>query len=287
MQAPIQVEAYATAMAYDVSTTEIDLVTDDGLMNCHVSTPDRDGLHRAIIVYMPASGIRSELVDIAARIASAGYLTVLPNSFYRLARRVDIDANRLGDDDYLPVRQFMMELAGNITNARIIHDTGVILDWLDSQDGIESSMVGGVGYCMGGRLVMAAAGAFPGRMAAAASFYGSGIVTDETDSPHHKLGSFEGELYFGLADNDIYVSDDEMDALKAHMATIEVEHTFELYPDTEHGFIFPERYCFSAEAAELHYQRVSELFGRRLQRSRHVHGIATVGGKDADDSSYR
>jgi carboxymethylenebutenolidase len=253
-------------MAYDVSISEIDLVTDDGLMNCHVITPEREGNHRAVIVYMPASGIRSELVDIAARIASAGFVTVLPNSFYRLARHVDIDANRLGDDDYVPVQQFMMELAGNITNARIIHDTKVILNWLDQQDNIDSSAVGGVGYCMGGRLVMAAAGAFPDQMAAAASFYGSGIVTDEADSPHHKLGSFEGELYFGLADNDIYVSDDEMDALKAHMATIDVSHTFELYPGTEHGFIFAERYCFSAEGAELHYQRVADLFDRCLQR---------------------
>ncbi|MGY9084274.1 MAG: dienelactone hydrolase family protein [Acidimicrobiales bacterium] len=252
-------------MTYDVSISEIDLITEDGLMNCHVITPDMEGKHRAVIVYMPASGIRSELVDIAARVASAGFVAVLPNSYYRLARQVDIDANRLGDEDYLPVRQFMMELAGNITNARIIHDTRIILDWLDQQDSIESSTVGGVGYCMGGRLVMAAAGAFPDQIAAAASFYGSGIVTNEPDSPHHKLGSFGGELYFGLADNDIYVSDDEMDALKAHMASIDVQHTIELYPGTEHGFIFPERYCFSPEGAELHYQRLADLLDRRLQ----------------------
>ena len=174
-------------MTYATTITEIDLQTDDGIMNCHVITPDRPGPQRAVIVYMPASGIRAELVSIAARIASSGYVAVLPNSFYRLARHVDINANRLGDDDYLPVRQFMMELADNITNARIIHDTGVILDWLDTQESIDSSIVGGVGYCMGGRLVMAAAGAYPDRMIATASLYGSGIVTDESDSPHLKL----------------------------------------------------------------------------------------------------
>jgi carboxymethylenebutenolidase len=249
---------------YATTVEEIDLKTNDGIMNCHVIRPDREGPHRAVIVYMPASGIRSELVDIAARIASAGFVAVLPNSFYRLARYVDIDANRLGDDDYLPVREFMMHLAGNITNARIIHDTGVILDWLDSQPTIDSSVVGGVGYCMGGRLVMAAAGAFPDRMIAAASLYGSGIVTNEPDSPHLSLSKFPGELYFGLADNDIYVSDEEMDALKAHMATLDVNYTVELYPGTEHGFVFAERYCFSPEGAETHYQRLAELFNRTL-----------------------
>ncbi len=249
---------------YGTSVTEIDLETDDGLMNCHVVTPDRPGPHRAVIVYMPASGIRAELVGIAARIASAGYVTVLPNSFYRLARVVDIDANRLGDDDYLPVRNFMMELADNITNARIIHDSGVILDWLDSEEDVDASIVGGVGYCMGGRLVMAAAGAYPDRMVAAASLYGSGIVTDAPDSPHHKLKDVTGELYFGLASDDIYVTDEEMDAVRAHMATIDVTHTVELYPNTEHGFVFPERYCFSPSGAELHYERLADLFSRQL-----------------------
>lgn len=253
-----------TASTYATTTTEIDLLTDDGTMNCHVITPDRPGPLRAVIVYMPASGIRDELVGIAARIASSGYVAVLPNSFYRLARHVDIDANRLGDDDYLPVRQFMLELADNITNARIIHDTGVILDWLDTQDGIASDIVGGVGYCMGGRLVMAAATAYPDRMAAAASLYGSGIVTDQPDSPHLKLHEVTGELYFGLASDDIYVSDDEMNALRTHMATIDVTHTIELYKNTEHGFVFPERYCFSPQGSDRHYERLADLFARNL-----------------------
>ena len=246
------------------TVVEIDLASADGTMNCHVITPERDGTLRAVIVYMPASGIRSELVGIAERIASMGYVVVLPNSFYRLARQVDIDANRLGDDDYLPVREFMMGLAANITNARIIADTGVILEWLIGHDGIDAGTVGGVGYCMGGRLVMASAGAFPDRFAAAASLYGAGIVTDEDDSPHLRLNDVTGELYFGIAENEIYVSAEETAALKAHLPKIDVRHTVETYPGTEHGFVFGERYCFSPEGAELHYQRLADLFARTL-----------------------
>ncbi|WP_420436054.1 dienelactone hydrolase family protein [Candidatus Poriferisodalis sp.] len=249
---------------YTTTVAEVDLTTADGTMNCHVITPGRDGQLRAVIVYMPASGIRPELVDIAGRIAAMGYAVVLPNSFYRLARHVDIDANRLGDDDYLPVREFMMGLAGNITNPRIIADTGVMLDWLESREGIDADQVGGVGYCMGGRLVMAAASAYPDRFAAAASLYGAGIVTDEDDSPHHRLADVSGELYFGIAENDIYVSDEETAALKAHLPTTGVRHTVETYPGTEHGFVFPERYCFSPEGAELHYERLADLFARNL-----------------------
>lgn len=251
--------------SYRTKVAEIDLSTPDGTMGCHVITPERAGPLRAVIVYMPASGIRSELVGIASRIAAMGHATVLPNSFYRLARHVDIDANRLGDDDYLPVREFMMSLADNITNPRIIADTGAILDWLDAQDGIDARTVGGVGYCMGGRLVMASVGAYPERFAAAASLYGAGIVTNDDDSPHLRFGAVGGELYFGLAENDIYVSTEETTALREYLPTIDVRYSVETYPGTEHGFVFPERYCFSPEGAELHYERVADLFARNLR----------------------
>lgn len=79
-----------------------------------------------------------------------------------------------------------------------------------------------------------------------------------------KLGDVSGELYFGVAENDIYVSEEETAALKAHLPTIDVQHTVETYPGTEHGFVFPERYCFSPEGAELHYERLADLFDRNL-----------------------
>jgi dienelactone hydrolase len=53
-------------------------------------------------------------------------------------------------------------------------------------------------------------------------------------------------------------------AMKAHMATLDVNYPVELCPGTEHGFVFPERYCFSSEGAETHYERLAELFNRTL-----------------------
>ncbi len=245
--------------------SEATVATADGVMTVHVAHPDGPGPFPAVIVYMPASGIRDELIEIAARIASAGFFTVLPNLYYRLAATVDIDANRLGTEEYAPVADYMIALSQNLTNERVIADTGAIIDFVDAQPLAEPGALGGVGYCMGGRLVMAAAGAFPERMKAAASMYGAGIVTDGDDSPHHHLDRVDGELYFGLAENDIYVDDSETAALKAHLATIDVANTVELYPGTEHGFCFPERYCFAPEATDRHYERLTELFDRRLR----------------------
>ena len=243
---------------------DVEMTTADGTMNAHVARPGGTGSWPGVIVYMPASGIRSELIGIAARIASLGYVTVLPNLYYRLASEVDIDANRLFDPDYAPVRDYMIGLSQNLTNERVIADTATLLDFLDARTDVKPGPTGGVGYCMGGRLVMAGIGAHPDRMTAAASMYGAGVVTDRPDSPHRFLHRVTGELYFGLADNDVYVDDAETEALRAHLATLDVPNTIELYPGTEHGFCFPERHCFAPEATERHYQRIGEVFARTI-----------------------
>ena len=251
-------------MSKSVITEEVNIETSDGSMNSYFLRPESSGSLPGVIVYMPASGVRDELVDIASQIAQLGYAVVLPNLYYRLARTVDIDANRLGTDEYLGVQDYMIALADHLSNRRVQSDTAAIISWMDSQVTISSKQIGGVGYCMGGRLVMASLGAHSDRMVAAASLYGAGVATDQADSPHLQLDRCEGELYFGLAENDKYVTDEETAILREHLVTLSVTHSIETYPGTEHGFIFPERYCFNPEQTLLHYSRIKKLFERWL-----------------------
>src|SRR5688572_32553223 len=97
---------------------EQDVRTRDGEMNTVVFQPDGAGPFPAIIVFMPASGIREELRGLARRLAEGGYLVLLPNMYYRLVRQVDIDANRLKEPAYEPVTSFMSKLNQALTNER-------------------------------------------------------------------------------------------------------------------------------------------------------------------------
>src|SRR3546814_5716264 len=60
-----------------------------------IARPDSEGPWPVILFYMDAPGIRPELHDMARRLASRGYLVVLPNLFYRqgLNLRLGPDAN--------------------------------------------------------------------------------------------------------------------------------------------------------------------------------------------------
>lgn len=251
-------------MPKSVIIEEVDIETSDGSMNSHFVRPKSSDYLPGVIVYMPASGVRNELVDIASQIAQLGYAVILPNLYYRLARTVDIDANRLGTDEYLGVQNYMIALADHLSNEKVQSDTAAIISWMDSQVTISSKRIGGVGYCMGGRLVMASLGAHSDRIIAAASLYGAGVATDQADSPHLQLDRCKGELYFGLAENDKYVTDEETAILREHLVTLSVPHSIETYPGTEHGFIFPERYCFNPDQTLTHYSRIKDLFERWL-----------------------
>ena len=64
----------------------VNIKTKDGLLDCFVVSPDEGGPFNAVIIYMDAPAIREELRDMARRLASTGYLVILPNLFYRVGK---------------------------------------------------------------------------------------------------------------------------------------------------------------------------------------------------------
>lgn len=247
-----------------IESFETDIPTPDGAMNTFVAHPEAGPPRPAIFMYMPSSGIRDELRDMARRLAGYGYAVLLPNVYYRMVRTVDIDANRLFDDDYEPVKIFMNALNTGYGNALSIIDTEAMLAFADSQSYVRPGPVGAVGYCMGGRLALSAIGAFPDRVMAMASLYGGKLMTDQPDSPHLAAERISGELYFGVTENDAYVPMAMNDQLEKHLKKIGAKFTMETYPGTEHGFCFPKRYCYAPEADAKHWNTITGFFERCL-----------------------
>ena len=105
---------------------------------------------------------------------------------------------------------------------------------------------------------------FPGEIAAAASYYGAGIVTDRPDSPHLRTGDIAAELYLAFAEDDPWVPDPTVEALAQCLEGSAVRHRIERYAGAHHGFAFPDRHCYDKAAAERHWERMFALFRRNL-----------------------
>ena len=74
---------------------------------------------------------------------------------------------------------------------------------------VKGKRFGATGYCMGGNASLTAAGAFPDRFAAVASFHGGNLGTDKPDSPHLFVKNISGRVYVAGAVEDASFSDEQ------------------------------------------------------------------------------
>jgi carboxymethylenebutenolidase len=243
----------------------VDVLSKDGAMESFISWPERGGPHPAILMLMDAPGIRQELRDMARRLATVGFYVVLPNLYYRAGR------NTLFGPDVMeagsPERDRMRAIRTGMTIPPVMNDVGALLAFLDQQPEARPGAVGCHGYCMSGPYALAAASRYPDRIAAAASIYGTWLVSDAEESPHRTLGQAKGELYIGCAEHDDLAPLPMVDELRSLLEQSGAMGELEIYPGVHHGFAFPQRWCFDKSAAERHWERLISLYRRTLDRS--------------------
>jgi carboxymethylenebutenolidase len=117
---------------------------------------------------------------------------------------------------------------------------------------------------MSGPYALAAAARYPDRITAAASFYGTWLVSEAEESPHRSFGKVTGELYIACAEHDALAPLPMVEELQGRFKQARVAGEIEMYPEVHHGFAFPQRWCYDKPAAERHWERLLALYRRRL-----------------------
>jgi carboxymethylenebutenolidase len=243
--------------------TTLDIPTKDGAMESFICRPERDAPHPAVLFLMDAPGIREELRDMARRLATVGYYVVLPNLYYRAGRDTYFGPTVLTKDDPEYVR--MRAIRTKMTIPPVMEDVAALLDFLGRQSEVKPGSIGVHGYCMSGPYALAAAARYPDCIAAAASFYGTWIVSHAEESPHLSLSKPKGELYIACAEHDELAPLPMVQELRILLEKSGAEGELEIYPGVHHGFAFPSRACFDKPGAERHWERLLALYRRRLQ----------------------
>ena len=235
---------------------DIDILTKDGAMNTFVTHPEEDGPHPLVLFLMDAPGKREELHDMARRLGSAGYYVMLPNLYYRRLREFDLESS---------TREEMFEHMHSLSNSMVCEDIQALFDFAAADSAARDGKTGCVGYCMSGPFAFAAAAAFPDRIAASASIHGVRLFVDAEDSPHLDAENIRGEMYFGCAETDEHAPQKMIDDLENHLATTGINYRIEIFPGTEHGFVFPLRQGkYHKASAERHWERLLAMYHRCL-----------------------
>jgi carboxymethylenebutenolidase len=188
---------------------------------------------------------------------------LLPDLFYRSGPYEPFDAATLFSDP--EQRKILFEkFIPPASQANVMSDTEAFLDYLDAQPDVRHDIgIGTTGYCMGGLMSLTAAGTFPDRIAATASYHGGRLATDDPASPHLLAPRMRSRVYVaGAVDDDSFP-----DAMKARLeealTTAGVDHSIETYP-AKHGWVFRDLPVYDAAAAERHWQSLVGLFKATL-----------------------
>jgi carboxymethylenebutenolidase len=254
---------YSTSKELSMIERTLEIPSKDGQITTFVVHPERNGPHPVILFYMDAPGIREELRDMARRLASVGYYVVLPNLYYRAGV---LELGPLPRDPEAPERKRMFALMDSINIALVMDDTAALLAFIDADPAALNKPIGCVGYCMSGQYAISAAAHHPDRVTAAASIYGTRLITDQADSPHLAARKAKAEFYIACAEIDHYLPLETVAPLRESLHEAGVNAEVELYPKVEHGFAFPQRLAvYNKDAAERHWERLFALYQRRLQ----------------------
>lgn len=242
---------------------EVTLTTNAGQCPTLVFTPEGQGHWPAVIYYMDAFGIRPGLKEMATHIAQGGYLVLVPDLFYRYGTYGPLDPKEVFKGD---LHATIGPLMASTDNHKAAQDTAALLNYLDGRQDVAGDKIGTVGFCMGGGMAITEAGTYPERVAAAVSFHGGHLATDEPTSPHLLAPKIKAELYIAVADNDDSCPPEMVERLEKSLDDAGVRYRSEFYPGCAHGWMKPDLPVYDKDAAERGWSEMFALFDRHLKQ---------------------
>ena len=246
-----------THPANSVQERTVSITTADGVADAFFVHPAK-GSHPGVILWPDIAGLREAKKIMARTLAAEGYAVLVINPYYR-GQPAPVFESFAGFRT--PEGQAKVEpLRAALTPEAITRDAKAYVAFLDDQKAVDTKRgIGTNGYCMGGPFAVRTAAAVPGRVRAAASFHGAGLVTDKPDSPHRLLASTQASYLFAIARNDDAKQPSQKTGLKNAAVAAGRAAEVEVYP-ADHGWCVPDSPAWNPDAADKAWQRMLALY---------------------------
>ena len=223
----------------------------DGEMPAYFARPASASNPPVILVAMEIFGLHQYIKDVTRRLAKLGALAVAPDYYFRKGS----DLTKIADiKELLPI-------VNAKPDAELLTDLDATVAWAKSQGG-DTSRLGIVGFCRGGRNVWEYAAHNAG-LKAAVAFYGP--LTDAPNplwpkNPTQLAPEMKAPVLglYGEADTGIPVA--SVEAMKAALAENKKTAEFKIYPGAPHGFHADYRPSYRKDAAEDAWAQMQAWF---------------------------
>jgi carboxymethylenebutenolidase len=223
----------------------------DGEMPVYFARPANASNPPVILVAMEIFGLHEYIKDVTRRLAKLGAFAVAPDYYFRKG----VDLTKITE------MQQLLPLVNSKPDAELLSDLDSTVAWAKSQGG-DTSRLGIVGFCRGGRTVWEYAAHSP-ELKAGVSFYGPPVDAPNPvwpKSPTQLAPEMKAPVLglYGEADTGIPVA--TVEALKEALAANKKTAEFKIYPGAPHGFHADYRASYRKEAAEDAWSRMQAWF---------------------------
>jgi carboxymethylenebutenolidase len=250
-----------------MSQATVEIQTKTGPSKTEIFTPDGSGPWPAVFVCFDAFGVRQSMFDIAKRISSWGYVVAVPDFFHEVGSPADLLPPGSGRDVAAMSAMFKdPDLRGKFfgkyyapTNSyeHLENDVAPLLAYFDSRADVKKGGVGTTGYCMGGNMSLRIATIFGEKVKATAGFHPGGLVTDQPDSPHLRVGKIKSHVYLGPAIGDL--NEEQEKTLSDAFKAAHVDFKIDQY-DAQHGYAVADHDVYDSKAAEKHFEALKKFY---------------------------
>jgi carboxymethylenebutenolidase len=246
---PVRADVIKTDTA-GLTAGEAKIKVADGEMPAYFARPAGVSNPPVILVAMEIFGLHEYIKDVTRRLAKLGAFAVAPDYYFRK-----------GDLTKITDIQQLLPLVNAKPDAELLSDLDATVAWAKSQGG-DTSRLGIVGFCRGGRTVWEYAAHNPA-LKAGASFYGPPVDPQNPvwpKSPMQLAPEMKAPVigFYGEADTGIPVS--QVEAFKAALAADKKTAEFKIYPGAPHGFHADYRTSYRKEAAEDAWAQMQAWF---------------------------
>ncbi|MGB5051185.1 MAG: dienelactone hydrolase family protein, partial [Caldilineaceae bacterium] len=194
-----------------------------------------------LIVIQEWWGLNEHIKDVTRRFAAQGYVALAPDLYHGAVATEPDEARKL-------------VMALDMPEA--VAEIGQAIDFLLSQENVTGEKAGIVGFCMGGRLVLASATTLE-TIAAAVPFYGSPLTPEESATVKAPV-----QGHYGAADGGISV--ESVKAMQDAMEAAGIVNEFYIYDAAPHAFFNDTAASYRPEAAAAAWTRTLAWFAAHL-----------------------
>ena len=247
---PVRADAIKTETS-GLAIGDVRIKVADGEMPGYFARPAGVSNPPVVLVAMEIFGLHEYIKDVTRRLAKLGAFAVAPDYYFRKG----VDLTKITDTPQL------LPIVNSKPDAELLSDLDGTVAWVRSEGG-DTSRLGIIGFCRGGRTVWEYA-AHSSTLKAGAAFYGSLVDPPNPvwpKSPTQLAGEMKAPVIglYGEADTGIPVA--TVEAFKAALAENKKTAEFKIYPAAPHGFHADYRPSYRKDAAEDAWSQMQTWF---------------------------